>query len=173
MMSKFKLSLILICALLALAVWSCVPPEADTPDKEGDTATEPEGTDVTDDEKPVVSGPETDEVVPVDEPILVDEALEEKPVPEPEPEPEPEPAPEPEPEPEPADHPGKQVFVDDCASCHSLSAAGVEGGEMGGDLVGLSDKYDDGSMREKLNDHMGTSVSGGALDNLVAFLLAN
>ena len=164
MMSKFKLSLILICALLALAAWSCVPPEADTPDKEGDTATEPAGTDAVDDEKPTVSGP--DEPLPVDEPILLEEPPEEKPVPEPEPEP----APEPEPEPEPADHPGKQVFVDSCTTCHNMSAAGIEGGAMG-DLSGMSGKYDDGSMREKLDGHMGTSVSGDALDNLVAFLL--
>ncbi len=169
MMSKFKLSLILICALLALAVWSCVPPEADTPDKEGDTATEPEGTDAADDEKPAVSGPE--EPLTVDEPILVEEPIEDIPDEKPtEPEEKPvEPA-EPEEPAEPADHPGKQVFVDSCVSCHSLSAAGVEGGAMG-DLSGMSGKHDDGSMREMLDGHMGTSVSGGALDNLVAFLL--
>lgn len=166
MMSKFKLSLILICALLALVAWSCVPPEAETPDKEGAGTTEPEGTDATDDEKPVVSGPETDDVVPVEEPIIVDEPVE-APTEE---ETTPEPEPEPEPVPEPVDHPGKQVFVDNCTNCHGLSAAGIEGGM---DLVGLSDKFDDGTMRDHLDDHMGTSVSGGALDNLVAFLLAN
>lgn len=178
MMSKFKLSLILICALVALVAWSCAPPESAPEEKEGEATTTE--TPAPDAETPEASGPNEDATTLATEPVAADEPVEEPPVeevtpepePEPAPEPEPEPVPEPEPEPEPADHPGKAVFMDNCASCHSLSAAGVEGGVVG-DLSGMGANYDAGSMTEKLDGHMNTTVSGGALDSLIAFLFAN
>ena len=63
MMSKFKLSLILICALVALVAWSCAPPESAPKEAEGEAATTE--TPAPDVETPAASGPSGDETAPM------------------------------------------------------------------------------------------------------------
>jgi mono/diheme cytochrome c family protein len=78
-----------------------------------------------------------------------------------------EPEPEEEaPEPEEKAHPGEKVFADNCSNCHDVTSTEPMKG-----LAGVGGKYDDAGFREKLDGHMGTSVTGKALDDLVAYLL--